>query len=119
MRVAFAIASTVKVSLQAFGTTAAGTGFMYTSTQTLIFPAGATGAQTLTIPILDNNDATGGTEYFVRPPPNPTSATPAAGATDTLVCIRDNDVSILGPHTGPEPIAELLNEYPLQRYYPD
>lgn len=102
MRVAFAITRAKEASLQAFGTTAAGAGFMYASTQTL------------TIPILDD-DATGETEYFVRrphPPPNPTSATPAAGATDALVYTRDDDASTPGPYTGPEPIAELLNGIP-------
>lgn len=44
VRVAFAIASTVEVSLQAFETAAAGANFMYDSTQTLNFPAGATRA---------------------------------------------------------------------------
>lgn len=44
VRVAFAIASAKETSLQAFGTTAAGANFMYDSTQTLNFPAGATRA---------------------------------------------------------------------------
>ena len=68
VRVAFAIASAEEASLQAFGTAAAGADFMYASTQTLTFPAGATRAQTLTFPILDNDDVTWETEYFVRRP---------------------------------------------------
>jgi hypothetical protein len=83
-------ASTVQVALQAFGTATAGTDFTYASTQTVTFPAGATGSQTLTIPILDDAAAEE-TEYFVLRLLNPTNATVASTANDVLVYIRDND----------------------------
>jgi len=85
-----AAASTVQVMLQAFGTATAGQDFTYTSTQTITFPAGATGPQTLTIPILDDAAAEE-TEYFVVRLLNPTNATVTASAADVLVYIKDND----------------------------
>ncbi|RYY10694.1 MAG: alkaline phosphatase, partial [Cytophagaceae bacterium] len=83
-------ASTVQVVLQAFGTATVGADFIYASTQTITFPAGATGSQTLTIPILDDAAAEE-TEYFVVRLLNPTNATVSATANDVLVYIRDND----------------------------
>lgn len=83
-------ASTVQVALQAFGTATAGPDFTYTSTQTITFPAGATGPQTLTIPILDDATAEE-TEYFVVRLLGPTNATVAASTADALVYIKDND----------------------------
>jgi len=85
-------ASTVQVALQGFGTATAGTDFTYSATQTVTFPAGATGTQTLTIPILDDAAAEE-TEYFVVRLLNPTNATVAATANDVLVYIRDNDTA--------------------------
>ena len=85
-----AAASSVQVALQAFGTATAGQDFTYATTQTVTFPAGATGAQTLTIPILDDAAAEE-TEYFVVRLLNPTNATVSATANDILVYIRDND----------------------------
>ncbi|RYY09255.1 MAG: alkaline phosphatase, partial [Cytophagaceae bacterium] len=85
-----AAASSVQVVLQALGTATAGPDFTYATTQTVTFPAGATGAQTLTIPILDDalpEEA----EYFVVRLLNPTNATVSATANDVLVYIRDND----------------------------
>lgn len=83
-------ASTVDVVLQGFGSATAGQDFTYAATQTVTFPAGATGNQTLTIPILDDATAEE-TEYFVVRLQNPTNATLATGATDILVYIKDND----------------------------
>ncbi|HET9506233.1 MAG TPA: choice-of-anchor I family protein [Hymenobacter sp.] len=85
-----ATASTVQVALQAFGTATAGSDFTYASTQTVTFPANATGTQTVTIPILDDATAEE-TEYFVVRLLNPTNATVASTANDILVYIRDND----------------------------
>jgi hypothetical protein len=85
-----AAASSVQVVLQAFGTATAGADFTYATTQTVTFPAGATGTQTLTIPILDDAAAEE-TEYFVVRLANPTNATVSATANDILVYIRDND----------------------------
>jgi hypothetical protein len=85
-----AAASTVQVVLQAFGTATAGQDFTYASTQTITFPAGATGPQTLTIPITDDATAEE-TEYFVVRLLNPTNATVTANAADVLVYIKDND----------------------------
>ncbi len=85
-----AAASTVQVVLQAFGTATAGADFTYASTQTVTFPAGATGTQTLTIPLVDDA-LTEETEYFVVRLQNPTNATVSATATDILIYIRDND----------------------------
>jgi hypothetical protein len=85
-----AAASTVQVVLQAFGTATAGQDFTYASTQTITFPAGATGPQTLTIPITDDAAAEE-TEYFVVRLLNPTNATVTASAADVLVYIKDND----------------------------
>jgi hypothetical protein len=85
-----AAASTVQVAVQALGTATAGQDFTYASTQTITFAAGATGAQTLTIPILDDALAEE-TEYFVVRLLNPTNATVSATANDILVYIRDND----------------------------
>jgi hypothetical protein len=85
-----AAASSVQVVLQAFGTATAGSDFTYATTQTVTFPAGATGTQTLTIPILDDAAAEE-TEYFVVRLANPTNATVSATANDILVYIRDND----------------------------
>jgi len=83
-------ASTVQIALQAFGTATVGSDFTYASTQTVTFPAGATGTQTVTIPILDDAAAEE-TEYFVVRLLNPTNATVSATANDILVYIRDND----------------------------
>ena len=88
-----AAASTVQVMLQAFGTATAGQDFTYTSTHTITFPAGATGPQTLTIPILDDAAAEE-TEYFVVRLLNPTNATVTASAADVLVYIKDNDTPV-------------------------
>ncbi|TPG67525.1 choice-of-anchor I family protein [Hymenobacter nivis] len=114
VRVAFAIAnpgaaaSTVEVSLQAFGTATAGTDFTYAATQTLTFPAGATGPQTLTIPVLDDAAAEE-TEYFVLRLQNPTNATLTAGATDVLVYVRDDDTP--APALGRGLTLNLLQSY--------
>jgi hypothetical protein len=83
-------ASTVQVVVQALGTATAGQDFTYAATQTVTFPAGATGPQTLTIPILDDAAAEE-TEYFVVRLANPTNATVSATANDILVYIKDND----------------------------
>jgi hypothetical protein len=85
-----AAASTVQVVLQAFGTATAGQDFTYASTQTVTFPAGATGPQPLTIPLTDDAAAEE-TEYFVVRLLNPTNATVTANAADVLVYIKDND----------------------------
>ncbi|MGI4763375.1 MAG: choice-of-anchor I family protein [Janthinobacterium lividum] len=87
-----ATASSVQVAVQALGTATAGQDFTYASTQTVTFAAGATGAQTLTIPILDDAVAEE-TEYFVVRLLNPTNATVSATANDVLVYIRDNDTA--------------------------
>ncbi|MGI4733811.1 MAG: choice-of-anchor I domain-containing protein [Janthinobacterium lividum] len=87
-----AAASSVQVVLQAFGTATAGQDFTYATTQTVTFAAGATGSQTLTIPILDDAAAEE-TEYFVLRLQNATNATVATASTDILVYIRDNDTS--------------------------
>jgi len=83
-------ASTVQVVVQALGTATAGQDYTYATTQTVTFPAGATGTQTLTIPILDDVLAEE-TEYFVVRLQNPTNATVSAAANDILVYIKDND----------------------------
>jgi hypothetical protein len=83
-------ASTVQVVVQALGTATAGQDYTYATTQTVTFPAGATGTQTLTIPILDDAAAEE-TEYFVVRLLNPTNATVSATANDILVYIKDND----------------------------
>ncbi len=83
-------ASTVQVVLQAVGTATAGQDFTYASTQTVTFPAGATGPQTLTIPLADDATAEE-TEYFVLRLLNPTNATVTASTADALVYIKDND----------------------------
>ncbi len=83
-------ASTVQVVLQAVGTATAGQDFTYASTQTVTFPAGATGPQTLTIPLTDDAAAEE-TEYFVLRLLNPTNATVTASTADALVYIKDND----------------------------
>jgi DNA-binding beta-propeller fold protein YncE len=83
-------ASSVQVVLQAFGTATAGQDFTYATTQTVTFAAGATGSQTLTIPILDDAAAEE-TEYFVLRLQNPTNATVATASADILVYVRDND----------------------------
>ena len=83
-------ASTVEVAVQVLGTATVGQDFTYASTQTVTFPAGATGAQTLTIPILDDALAEEA-EYFVVRLQNPTNATVSSSANDVLVYIRDND----------------------------
>jgi hypothetical protein len=101
-------ASTVQVALQAFGTAAAGTDFTYSTTQTVTFPAGATGTQTLTIPILDDAAAEE-TEYFVVRLLNPTNATVSATANDILVYIRDNDTA--APTRGGNLALNLLQSY--------
>jgi hypothetical protein len=85
-----AAASTVQVALQSFGTATPGEDYAYASTQTVTFPAGATGPQTVTIPIT-NDVLAEETEYFVVRLQNPTNATVAAGSTDVLVYIKDND----------------------------
>ncbi|TVT41417.1 alkaline phosphatase [Hymenobacter setariae] len=84
------VASTVQVAVQALGTATAGQDYTYAITQTVTFPAGATGTQTLTIPILDDALAEE-TEYFVVRLLNPTNATVSATANDILVYIKDND----------------------------
>ena len=85
-----AAASSVQVAVQALGTATAGQDFTYATTQTVTFAAGATGAQTLTIPILDDALAED-TEYFVVRLLNPTNATVSATANDILIYIKDND----------------------------
>jgi hypothetical protein len=87
-------ASSVQVVVQALGTATAGQDYTYATTQTVTFPAGATGAQTLTIPILDDAAAEE-TEYFVVRLLNPSNATVSATANDILVYIKDNDIPIL------------------------
>ncbi|WP_324678695.1 choice-of-anchor I family protein [Hymenobacter sp. GOD-10R] len=83
-------ASTVEAVVQGISTATAGQDFTFPTTQAITFPAGATGTQTLTIPILD--DATvEETEYFTVRLQNPTNATLASGATEVLVYIKDND----------------------------
>ncbi len=102
------VASTVEVAVQALGTATAGQDFTYASTQTVTFPAGATGPQTLTIPILD--DALGEeTEYLVVRLQNPTNASVAAGANDILVYIRDNDTA--APLRAGNLILSLVQSY--------
>lgn len=85
-----AAASTVEVAVQALGTATAGQDFTLAATQTVTFPAGATGNQIITIPIIDDAAAEEA-EYFVVRLQNPTNATVAASAADVLVYIRDND----------------------------
>jgi len=80
------------VAVQALGTAAAGADFTFAGPQTITFAAGATGTQTLTIPILDDALAEE-TEYFVVRLLNPTNATVSATANDILVYIRDNDTA--------------------------
>jgi hypothetical protein len=101
-------ASTVQVALQAFGTATAGPDFTYSATQTVTFPAGATGTQTLTIPILDDAAAEE-TEYFVVRLLNPTNATVSATANDVLVYIRDNDTA--APVRGGNLALSLVQSY--------
>ncbi|MGI4741956.1 MAG: choice-of-anchor I family protein [Janthinobacterium lividum] len=85
-----AAASSVEVVVQALSTATAGTDFTFASPQTVTFAAGATGPQTLTIPLLDDALAEE-TEYFVVRLQNPTNATVSASANYVLVYIRDND----------------------------
>ena len=101
-------ASTVQVALQAFGTATAGTDFTYSATQTVTFPAGATGTQTLSIPIVDDAAAEEA-EYFVVRLLNPTNATVSATANDVLVYIRDNDTP--APARGGNLALSLLQSY--------
>jgi hypothetical protein len=103
-----ATASTVQVVLQSFGTATSGEDYTYASTQTVTFPAGATGPQTLTIPIT-NDVLAEETEYFVVRLQNPTNATVAAGSTDVLVYIKDNDTPALTP--GRNLSLSLLQSY--------
>ena len=84
-------ASTVQV-VQALSTATAGTDFTFASPQTVTFAAGATGPQTLTIPILDDALAEE-TEYFVVRLLDPTNATVSPTANNILVYIRDNDAA--------------------------
>ncbi|MBC8083508.1 MAG: choice-of-anchor I family protein, partial [Hymenobacter sp.] len=89
-------ASTVQVALvSSLGTATAGTDYLYASTQTLTFPAGATANQTLTIPLTDDLVAEGA-EYFTLRLQNPTNAT-LTTATEVLVYIRDNDTPAPAP----------------------
>ncbi|RSK50194.1 choice-of-anchor I family protein [Hymenobacter rigui] len=84
-------ATTVEIAVvPGLGTAAAGQDFTYAVTQTLTFPAIANTAQTLTIPITDDALAEGA-EYFTLKLQNPTNATLAAGATEVLVYIKDNE----------------------------
>jgi 6-phosphogluconolactonase (cycloisomerase 2 family) len=103
-----AAASSVQVVVQAFGTATAGADFTYATTQTVTFPAGATGPQTLTIPILDDAAAEE-TEYFVVRLANSTNATVSATANDILVYIRDNDTP--APVRGGNLSLSLLQSY--------
>ncbi|MDU0368877.1 choice-of-anchor I family protein [Hymenobacter endophyticus] len=85
------VATTVEVALvPGLGTATAGQDFTYAATQTLTFPAIANNAQTLTVPITDDALAEGA-EYFTLKLQNPTNATLAAGATEVLVYIKDNE----------------------------
>lgn len=101
-------ASTVEVALQALGTATAGQDFTYAAPQTLTFPAGASGPQTLTIPISDDVLAEQA-EYFVLRLQNPTNATLPAGATDVLVYLRDNDTP--APQAAGNLTLTLLQSY--------
>jgi DNA-binding beta-propeller fold protein YncE len=83
-------ASSVEVVLQALSTATAGPDFTYAAAQTLTFAPGAATTQTLTIPVLDDAAAEE-TEYFVLRLQNPSNAAVAAGATDILVYVQDND----------------------------
>ncbi|UOG72965.1 choice-of-anchor I family protein [Hymenobacter tibetensis] len=84
-------ASTVQVALVAgLSTATPGTDFTYAATQTLTFPAGATGPQTVVVPLTDDMLAEGA-EYFALRLQNPTNATLTASATEVLVYIKDND----------------------------
>jgi hypothetical protein len=103
-----AAASTVQVVVQAVGTATAGQDFTYASTQTITFPVGATGPQTLTIPLTDDAAAEE-TEYFVLRLLNPTNATVTASTADALVYIKDND-------TPPPTAARNLSLHLLQSY---
>lgn len=101
-------ASTVEVALQAFGTAIAGQDFTYASTQTVTFPAGSIGAQTLTIPLLDDAVAEE-TEYLVLRLQNPTNATVSSTANEVLVYIKDNDTA--APTLGRRVALSLLQSY--------
>ncbi|UOQ71150.1 hypothetical protein MUN79_21185 [Hymenobacter cellulosilyticus] len=83
--------STVEVALQpGLSTAIAGTDFTFSSPRTLTFPAGSTADQNLVIPLTDDA-LTEGAEYFSLKLQNPANATLAAGATEFLVYIKDND----------------------------
>jgi len=85
-----ATAVTVEVALvPGLSTTTAGQDFTYAATQTVTFPAGATGNQTVTIPLTDDALAEP-TEYFTVRLQNPANAT-LGGTSTALVYIRDND----------------------------
>jgi hypothetical protein len=101
-------ASTVQVAVQALGTAAAGQDFTLATPQTITFAAGATGSQTLTIPILDDAVAEE-TEYFIVRLLNPTNATVSGTANDILVYIRDNDTA--APPRGNTLGLSLLQSY--------
>jgi hypothetical protein len=89
-----ATASTVQVSLvPGLATATAGTDFTFAATQTVTFPAGATGNQTLTIPLLDDAVAEGA-EYFTVRLQDPANATLTTGSTEELVYIKDNDTPV-------------------------
>ena len=89
-----ATASTVQVSLvPGVATATAGPDFTFAATQTITFPAGATGNQTLTIQLSDDAVAEGA-EYFVLRLQDPTNATLVAAGTVLPVYIKDNDTPV-------------------------
>lgn len=104
---AAATASSVDVALQPLSTATAGTDFALPALQTITFPAGST-SQTLTFPLTDDQ-LPEETEYVVLRLQNPTNATLAAGATDLLVYVRDNDTP--APQPGRGLTATLLQSY--------
>jgi hypothetical protein len=80
--------SSVEVVLIPFGTASVGSDLAYT-TQTVTFPANATGTMPLTITI--NDDALGEeSEYFVLKLQNPINAT-LSGITQQTIFIQDNE----------------------------
>ncbi|TGE16378.1 choice-of-anchor I family protein [Hymenobacter elongatus] len=87
-------ASTVDVALVAgLGTATAGSDFTFSSPQTLTFPAGSTTDQNLVLTLTDDA-LPEGAEYFTLRLQNPTNGTLAAGATEYLVYLKDNDVAV-------------------------
>lgn len=78
--------------LTGLGTATAGPDFTFAAPQTLTFPAGSAASQTISIPLTDDALAEPA-EYFALRLQNPSGATLAAGGTEALFFIKDNDAT--------------------------